>query len=72
MTNPHLKTGVDSTPETLCEKDFRQWIPFNKFMLQIKHHCHKPFELQIIIVFPSCAKMKIFVGVPTREHANIL
>ena len=20
MTNPHLKTGVDSTPETLCEK----------------------------------------------------
>ena len=26
MTNPHLKTGVDSTPETLCEKHFRQWI----------------------------------------------
>ena len=45
MTNPHLKTGVDSTPETLCEKHFRQWIPSNKFMLQIEHHCHKPFEL---------------------------
>ena len=45
MTNPHLKTGVDSTPETLSEKHFRQWIPSNKFMLQIKHYCHKPFEL---------------------------
>ena len=32
-TNPHLKTGVDSTPET-CEKHFRQWTPFNKFMLE--------------------------------------
>ena len=49
-TDPHLKTGVDSTPETLCEKHFRQWIPSNKFMLQIKHHCHKPFELQETIV----------------------
>ena len=45
MTNLHLKTGVDSTLETLCEKHFIQWIPSNKFMLQIKHHCHKPFEL---------------------------
>ena len=27
-TNPHLKTGVDSTPETLCEKHFRQQIPY--------------------------------------------
>ena len=45
MTNLHLKTGVDSTPEKLCLKHFRQWILSNKFMLQIKHHCHKPFEL---------------------------
>ena len=43
-TNPHLETGVDSTPET-CEKHFKQWISSNKFMLQIKHPCHKPFEL---------------------------
>ena len=35
MTNPHLKTGEDSTPETLCEKHFRQWIQSNKFMLEI-------------------------------------
>ena len=48
MTNLHLKTGVDSTPETLYEKHFRQWILYNKFMLQIKHHCHKPFELHRI------------------------
>ena len=34
MTNLHLKTGVDSTPET-CEKHFRQWIPSNKFMLLV-------------------------------------
>ena len=25
-TNPHLKTGVDSTPETLCEKHFRTGV----------------------------------------------
>ena len=41
-----MNFGVpDSTLETLCEKHFRQWIPSNKFMLQIKHNCHKPFEL---------------------------
>ena len=40
MTNPHLKTGVDSTPGTLCEKHFRQWIPSNKFMLQDSLYCH--------------------------------
>ena len=44
--DPHLMMGVDSTPETLCEKHFRQWILSNKCMLQIKHHCHKPFDLQ--------------------------
>ena len=31
MTNPHLKMGVDSTPEIFSEKHFRQWIPSNKF-----------------------------------------
>ena len=36
--------GIESTPETLCEKHARQWILSNKFMLQIKHNCHKPFE----------------------------
>ena len=46
-TNRHLKMGVDSSPKMLCEKDFRQWIQSNKFILQIKHHCHKPFELHI-------------------------
>ena len=35
MTNPQLKLGVGSTPETLCEKHFRQWILSNKFMLQM-------------------------------------
>ena len=34
-TNSHLKAGVDSTPETLCEKHFRQWTQPNKFMLQV-------------------------------------
>ena len=33
MTNPRLKTGVDSTPEILCEKHFRQWTQTNKFMI---------------------------------------
>ena len=32
MTTPHLKPGVDSTPETSCEKHFRQWIQSNKFV----------------------------------------
>ena len=50
MTNPHLKTGVDSASETLCEKHFRQWTQSSKFMLQIKHHCHKPFELHYNIL----------------------
>ena len=36
MTNPHLKMGIDSTPETLYERHFRQWIPSNKFMLHTK------------------------------------
>ena len=41
--NPELKTGIDSTPETLCEKHFWQWIPFNKFMLQTTPKClHLP------------------------------
>ena len=50
MANPHLKTGVDSTPETLREKHSRQWTQSNKFMLQIKHHCDKPFEVQKIVL----------------------
>ena len=32
MTSPHLKTGVESTPETLCKKHFRQWILSDKFI----------------------------------------
>ena len=32
-SNTHLY--IHSTPETLCEKHFRQWILSNKFMLQI-------------------------------------
>ena len=50
MTNPHLKTGVDSTPET-CEKHFRQWIPSNKFMLQnYLKSCHI-LEFNFVTVF---------------------
>ena len=61
MTNPHLKMGVDSTPETLCEKHFRQWILSNKFMLQIKHHCHKHFELHLTVI--SCKTENSFQNI---------
>ena len=50
MTNPHLKTGVDSTPES-CKKHYRQWILSNKFILQIKYHCHKHFELHNLMYY---------------------
>ena len=33
-----MKTGVDSTPETLCEKHFSQWIPSNKFCYTTTMH----------------------------------
>ena len=56
-TNPHLKTGVESTPESLCEKHFRQWILSNKFMLQIKHQCHKPLEHHFNIYCPYNKKL---------------
>ena len=43
MTNPHLKTGVESTPETLCEKYFRQWILSNKF---VTNHISSIYEIK--------------------------
>ena len=45
MTNPHLKI---QHPKHCVKKHFIKWIPSNKFMLQIKHHCHKPFEFHQI------------------------
>ena len=42
--------GVNSTPEMLCEKHFRQWTHSNKFMLQVKQHWHKSFKLQTVLL----------------------
>ena len=57
MTNPHLKTGVDSTPETLCEKRFRLWIPSNKFMLQISGSLIRSKTLMELI-FNPCGEFR--------------
>ena len=45
MTNPHLKTGVHSTPETLCEKNtfdngFRPTNLCYKFLGLVIHTSH--------------------------------
>ena len=42
--------SVQQIKKKSVKEHFRQWIPSNKFMLQIKHHCHKPFELHSIIM----------------------
>ena len=49
VTNPHLKTGVDSTPETLCEKHFRQWCAGNTLRAFYFHlfFCYFSFRLPI-------------------------
>ena len=77
MTKPHLKTGVDSTPEPLCKKYFRQWILSNKFMLQIKHHCHKPFEFlsfgaRHVNLLKNCLQFCTFILYMIHHHQNVL
>ena len=37
MSKPRLTTGVDSTPRTLCKKQFRQWKRTNIRIILMKN-----------------------------------